>query len=383
MELLTNSRLTAFRRCRRLHYYDFEVRRRPRKMAEALGFGRIFHAGLEQWWLAYRDLRECADAALEWGLEAMAGEYGAVASSAELNPFDLVKARELLRGYDHRWAAAMADLEVLDVEREFLMPLINPDTGQPSRLFKVSGKLDARVRLRSLNRVMVVEHKTSTADVSSGSDYWKRLLMDSQVSTYLDGASSLPPAAPVGCLYDVAKRPGLRPLKATDSPKYTKGKGCKECGGSSGIPGSGCLVCEGEGWKEAPRLRAGQRLHDESPDEYGLRVREHIAQDPNGYFQRGQVVRLQDDLDEHRYDTWETAHELRQRQLAAKKLGIKAWPRNPGACERYGRLCSYWDVCTGVADIHDDVRFRTADKPHEELSITGLDDPRTPKEGDQ
>jgi hypothetical protein len=39
--------------------------------------------------------------------------------------------------------------------------------------------------------VLVVEHKTSSEDVTPGSFYWSRLRMDGQVSVYFDGARAL------------------------------------------------------------------------------------------------------------------------------------------------------------------------------------------------
>lgn len=388
VQLLTNSRMKTFRRCRRLHYFSYELLRRPLRTAEALGFGKMFHSGLELWWRAFQeatalDQPSPGELALEVALGGIAGEFLRVSEEAELDPYDFARAEELMRGYHYRWLAAMEDYEVLGVEEQFVIPLWNPKTVRKSTLFSIGGKLDARIRERSSQRVLVVEHKTSSADIMPGSDYWKLLQMDSQISTYLDGSAYLGEYPASGCLYDVARKPAIRPYAATpeESLKYTKGKGCKVCGGSAGgktgvVQGSGqsdvglgpCSDCDGTGWKEAPRLHAGQRLEPETPDQYRLRVREAIAADPNGFYQRGEVVRLAHDLDEHRYDTWETAHELRERQLAGRTLSVNAWPRNPGACNQWGRLCEYWAVCTGAADIHDDLWFRTAGQTHEELA---------------
>ena len=44
-----------------------------------------------------------------------------------------------------------------------------------------------------------------------------------------------------------------------------------------------------------------------------------------------------------------------------------SFPRNPGACEKWGRFCEYFDVCSGTASIDDNSRFRTAEHAHEEL----------------
>lgn len=177
---------------------------------------------------------------------------------------------------------------------------------------------------------LVVEHKTTSADITPGSPYWRRLTLDTQVSTYLGATEGVE-----GMLYDVIRKPSLRPLKATppEAQKRTK----------------------------AGALYATQRETDETPEEYAERLRADISADPNKYYARGVVVRLPSERTEAARDTWLVAGSIRE----SMRLG--AWPRNPGACDAYGRTCDYWDVCAGVATIDDNARFRTAETPHEEL----------------
>jgi hypothetical protein len=52
-ELLTNSRMTALRRCPRLHQYQYEMKlARLGQTDEALAFGTLMHGTLEQWFKA-------------------------------------------------------------------------------------------------------------------------------------------------------------------------------------------------------------------------------------------------------------------------------------------------------------------------------------------
>ena len=44
----------------------------------------------------------------------------------------------------------------------------------------------------------------------------------------------------------------------------------------------------------------------------------------------------------------------------------EAWPRNPDACARYGRMCDLFDVCSGRAPIDDEIRFPRG-RAHPEL----------------
>jgi hypothetical protein len=326
LPLLTNSSTKTFRRCNREFFYRYECGYTPvSEDAEALRFGTLVHLALEAWWLAKQSK----------GLRLVAA-FDALASCED--PFVKVRAEELMRGYEARWGGE--EYEVLHVEKEFRAPLINPETLAPSRTWQRAGKLDAVVRHPS-GRVYVVEHKTAATDITAGSPYWELLRIDSQVSGYLAAGAALGIAID-SCLYDVIGKPALRPYKATpvEDRKYTKPTKAQP---------------------EA-RLYATQREADETPEEYGQRIREHIAENPDRYYQRGEVVRLEDEAAEAAFDVWQTGRNIRDAQIAAR------WPRNPDSCIRFGRRCSFLDVCTSTADITDPARFARLDNPHREIT---------------
>jgi hypothetical protein len=321
--LLTNSEAKTFRRCAREHHLAYRLRVRPRTDAGPLRFGTLLHRGLEAWWRAAAT-KAPPESWLPSALTALAGEA---------DPFERVRAEEMLRGYDIRWQAE--PFEVLAVEAEFTTPLVNPDTGAESKTFQLGGKIDAVARRNSDGAVLVIEHKGSSEDIGPGSDYWRRLRIDAQVSTYLVGARSLGFDAQ-GCLYDVLGKPKLQPLAATpvEARKYRKADGA---------------------------LYAGQREHDETPEEFRARLREHIAGDPDRYYVRGLVSRHEEDAREAALDLWQTARLIAE----SERLGRR--PRNDQACMRWGRACPFFAVCAGEADIHDVNLFRMATKSHEEL----------------
>ena len=240
----------------------------------------------------------------------------------------------------------------------------------------------------------LITHNTSTEDIAPGATYWTRLRMDGQVSQYTDGARSLGDGDVSGCLYDVARRPTKKPKLATpeEDRKWTQPKSCNTCRDDAqgthkwewdrlqkinpsspprkfrkllvkDIPTTeGCEECE------PPRLHSGMRLADETVEEFRIRIRGHIADNPEMYYQRADVVRLDEELNEFRFDNWEFAKTLRERQIAGKTLGKMAWPRNPDACFKWSRACEYYAVCTGSCGIDDDHQFRDKAGQHEELS---------------
>lgn len=237
-------------------------------------------------------------------------------------------------------------------------------------------------------RVVNVEHKSSSQDIGPGSDYWKSLLLDSQVSTYQTGVRSFG-YEPIGTLYDVTKKVNLRPYTATpvEERKYTKpsDKACPACKKKGAAPAPHRIVVSKE--TEGPdvvevecsdgrvvtdpggKLYANLRESDETPDEFRLRVRADIAANPEKYYQRGFVVRLAQEEKDAAADAWEVARQIRDSQLE------KRWPRNPEACKAFNSYCQYWAVCTGEATIDDPLRYRDADM-HEELEASPKDGKR-------
>lgn len=330
--ILTNSRLAALRTCQRLHYYRYAQGYRPVERAGALRFGSLIHDAWEAWSRAER------------GDAQLASALGAIAVAAAPDPFDAVRARVLIGGYHARWVDE--DLEWLAVEQPFRVALRNPETGRASRLWEVAGKMDGVVRDRTTGYVYVVERKTAGVDIGVGSRYWARLTLDSQVSIYLDAARECGYDAR-GVLYDVIGKPKLDPFTATpvEERKYTE-KASKLKDGTIRPAGS---------------LYANQRESDETPAEFEERLTAHVGEQPDRYFRRGEIVRLADEIEEARFDLWQLAQQLRESERAGR------YPRNPGSCERYGRLCEFFGPCSRQGSLEDTTMFRRVAHMHPEL----------------
>jgi hypothetical protein len=320
------------RRCAREHHLSYELGYRPIEDAESLRIGTLVHAGLELWWKSYP-------------IAAVLYE----ATQSALDEYEAAKIRVMLRGYDARWQGTHNPADVVAVEREVYAPLMNPETGHASRTFELGMKLD--VLLGS----SFVEHKTTAEEIGVGSVYWKRLQMDTQISTYYAGAKSLGHEV-TGCLYDVLRKPGLRPsqvpLKDED--------GCKIVLDAAG---ERVRTKDGKKWRQTGDTELGYVLQTrlETPEEYEQRLTDEVAENPDKYYQRGEVVRLEHEEREAQLDAWQLAREIREAELAA------AHPRNPDACQRFGRMCGFFDVCSGTASLEDESRFVRVVNVHPEL----------------
>jgi hypothetical protein len=377
LALLPESRCQVARRClreERLRYVDGIV---TAQTAETLRFGTLWHHAQEAWWLA----KQRGESEAAWLTHAVSQLFWS--ATPETDAYELARAEAMMEGYHARWSGEQ--FEVLGVELEFRAPLLNPETGAASRTFQRAGRVDVVVR-DATGRKLLVEHKSSGEDIAPGSSFWARLRMGGQAAGYIRGAEALGHDVD-GVVYDVAKKPELRPLKATPlaERQYTKGKYrlCPECKKKRGaipaphqfpplVEGGPPLMCQeetehGTGARvvvtdPGGRLYANQRETDETVDEYRDRVRAAIAQDPEKHFQRGLVVRLEDNLAEADGELWQLGQTLREHHR------LQLAPRNTDACQRYGSTCTYFAICAGEASADDDRQYRRLSWPHPELT---------------
>jgi len=360
--LLTHTRLATSRRCKREHRIKYELGYRTVHDADELFFGSLIHLALEAWWLSVK--------AGTWEAEGLMLALAAL-NAVKCNAFDLARAKAMIMGYDARWSSEAAFFEVLAVEVRFETDVINPETGHSSKTWRLGGKIDVVVRDKRDGKLKIVEHKTSSEDVSIGSPYWRRLMIDGQVSIYFDGATALG-WEPEACIYDVLSKPQLRP---SSTVPVLDERGLKIVRNQQGE-----RVRTSKGpWRQTASKEEGLWLEvrDETPDEYLLRCGKAIAGDVNRFYSRGEVVRLEQELRDARYDIWAEGRELRENELAGRAQ------RNPEACaHRNGnQFCPFFDVCTGQASLDDPSRFRLADDIHPELAgATSSNSEQSPKE---
>lgn len=225
----------------------------------------------------------------------------------ETNPYRLALASAMLASYAARYADER--FEVIHVEVQFAATVGD---------IIEQGRIDAIVRLDG--EVYVLEHKTTSEDIGDGSTYWARLHLDPQVSMYMQGCRHLG-FEPAGVLYNVLRKPALRPLKATpeSARKYTK----------------------------SGKLYANQRATSETPEEYYDRALNALASDPDSYYRRNIIRRTKEQEDRARETLIQTS------QLIRFSRDNNAWPQNDQACGFYGKPCDYLPVCMGQASLED------------------------------
>ena len=251
------SEMKLYLACPRKWHHAHGSRRVPRAESEALTRGRAVHRWLEGWWSG---------------------------SAVEL-PEDPI-ARACCLGYDAYWQHPLEGRWLTEASWRAELGGV-----------ACAGTLDA------VAGDAIVEHKTTSQDITPGSMYWRQVVTtDVQVSMY---RAAFPGAT---ILYDVIRKSSLRPLRAGKSNK-------------------------------------------ESEDEYVERMVESIASEPERYYQRATVVRLESEDEAFARDVVSVDRLRRGSEH----------PRSAGNCFAYGSRCGYFDVCWGSASLSDDSVFRDQD----------------------
>jgi len=309
--LFTHSSASCFRSCPRKYWIKQERGIRRAEESLALRVGSAFH--------------EAQDFNAR-GLDPLSAIFSSLP-----DPYDVALVTAMYEAHRRRYAGQ--EIELVASELEFRIPLINPETWRPTPNWLLAGKIDKIGRLGD-GRLCIMERKTTARDFSPGAEYWAKVHMDQQPSIYVIAARELGYDVSA-ILYDVTKRPLQRPAKATPLDKQKH--------------------------KADGTLYANQRAVDETPEEFGARVAAVIAADPDKYFARIDIARLDKDLDECRAELWQQQLAIR----ACQRTGH--WYRNPNSC--FGNYqCEYLPICYNY-DLAETVPvgYIQSDNVHPEL----------------
>ena len=333
---LTYSEMSTVDKCLRKAFLCYQLGLRPKRDAKPLRIGSTIHKALD-----YYKRGSTPDEATK----RIMFEYSETMPLYEEYMYDWEIERAtisaMLTGYFWRWSEMDKDMKIIVSEQTFDLEIINPDTGRRSRTSTVAGKTDGICELLD-GRLAIMEHKTNSEDLSAESDLWKSLRIDNQISLYFLAAKRMGYDVQT-VLYDVLRKPTKLPFKATphDKRKYKK-------------DGS---------------LYANMRDKSETPDEYSARIVEDMGNNPDFYFARKEIPRIESDLKEFEYDLWQKTQIIHQCKINNR------WPRATGACRGFGK-CQYFGLCTSGYDVKSGIvpeGFIQIDDVHTELIEQGDD----------
>lgn len=352
-DLLTHSRMTAYKTCQRMHYFRYELGVRRVRTARTLRMGSAIHLGLDE-----RARGRSEDDAI---LLALAGyeELPQWCNTPEAM-YDWTIEREvvarLLCGYFWRWKNADDGVQIVESEVSFRLPIINPATGHTTPTFQLGGKRDKIIKLAD-GRLAIREHKTCSEDLSAESDYWKRLRIDQQITTYY--ISALDQGFAIQTVqFDVIRKPTIRPSMI---PLLDE-QGLKIVLDPSG---ERVRTKDGKKFRESGDAAAGYVLQSrrETPTEFGERITDDIEKQPEKYYARQEIPRLESDLLEFREELWQIQLQLRESQRTGRHF------RNTAACRQFNQPCEYFDACTNGTSLEGELPagFERVAELHPEL----------------
>ena len=325
--LLTYSALNTFRNCPRKYKNRYLDNLRPRERAEALSFGSVIHAAIELWYRS-PDTESRLPDVLAYIDDAFENR---VVDANLMVQWHLATA--MIRGYAERYATE--DFEVVEVEKEFVGEIRNPDTGRQSQTFRIAGKVDGIVRCH--DGLYLLEHKTaSTVD----SSYLDKLWTDTQIALYCYYLRELGYPI-VGVIYNVLLKSRLKQGKGETQEEYEVRHAELAAKNKSG-------------------KSTAKRQMPETDDEFQTRLTEWYSR-PEA-FHREFIYLSEDRLAMLQDEVWE----ITQQYLDARRRG--KWLLNTSNCFSYQRPCEYLAYCQSgfnpnVADNLYEIAL-----PNEELS---------------
>ncbi len=349
-DCVTNSSMACFKQCRRKYYYSYELGWRPAVEKAPLRFGSQFHAALDEL---------CKGEDYDVVINKIDIAYDTVAS----NLFDPEKIydlqmecqtlKTLLSGYVAAWADSQ--IKIIESETSFQLPIINPETGYPARIFQQAGKRD-RLGILPDGRTALIETKTVSDDITPGSDYRNVLSINQQISMYVLAAKAEGHDIET-TIYDCIRKPTIRPCDVA----LTDEQGIKVVLDEQG---QRVLKANGEP-RQTGDTAKGYTLQTRpmTAEEWDNKLSADILDRPDFYYQRFEVPRLESDLKEFAYELWDIAQDIN----TARKNNL--WYRNTGACRAWSSLCPYYGLCSGQlsTDTLPD-GFRQVETVHEELN---------------
>jgi len=289
---------------------------------------------------------------LEQFADAVSFGEAALLASSDYD-YATAKAHALFRAWAPTFIPTLATHDVLEVESEFSFPLLNPETEAASKTFVEAGKIDGVLRHRASGTIKTLEHKTTSDSIAPDSNYWPRLIMDTQPSKYILSLQHRGITA-TSALYNVVSKPAQRP----------KGIPLLDDEGRKIVldaEGQRVFTKDGKKPRESGSAADGYFLQtrEETPEEYHDRLFFEMRQAPGDYFSQREIPREDRALLEYMEDAWA----LSQAILYFRRSNL--WPRNPSACTQFG-TCEFFDLCAGRASV-DGIRYAEKPKRHAEL----------------
>ena len=319
----TYSFWNAFRNCRKSNEWRYIRELVPLERDRNLSYGTLIHRALDIW---YRE-RSLAPV-LDFIDRSFPNRDGDERQKREWH-----LATAMMRGYAARYA--QEEFEVVELEKVFEGPIVNPATGAASRTFILAGKVDGIVRING--RYYLLEHKTAAQIDGS---YLEKLWTDFQItlySFYIELVFGIPIA---GVVYNILGKTRLEQHAGETEEEFEERRAA--------------LIAKSKTGKSSAKRRM-----PETDDEFRARLDEKYT-DP-AMFHREVLYLSREQVDAIRAELWE----LTQAYLEARRRGV--FYQNTSYCFQYRRPGAYFALCRSGGNPTVLETFYEKRPPNEEL----------------
>lgn len=250
---------------------------------------------------------------------------------SELQGVELAKAKALMTGYDLKWGEQNNGWRPESVEDIVSFEITG--TG-----WKYAGKVDTIVTDMDTGERVMVEHKTTTVDLTNLSNpYFERLSYEGQLSRY-HLAMYLSQRKLDRTCYDVIRKLSIKPKSIPKGAKpTTKGTRAEIKGNSTyyGYEVGDSVDCKNPPSSECLRL-------------YFLRCLHTVTTQTDKYLRRvDYITRTSEQLKDTFSQLTQIVEDIKQADRT------KGWYQNTNACNAYNSSCEYLPLCKGISAPED------------------------------
>ncbi len=349
---LSATRIKTFKACPMRHALKYIRRIHKAEESDALRMGTNWHTVLE----VYSRNNNFDEAVL--ALDT-AYENRPLSKSYEEWAAEKAKLAYSLSGYIWYWSDD--EFETLAREIPFSLKIINPETGATLPNVTIDGVIDKLIRKGG--KVMVGEHKSTSSSVDQDSKYWGSLRLDTQTTLYEYAANQLSLSGSLeqcgivqgtrieGALYDVWRKPTIKPKKITQAATVDMMETQEYCGQHFAIvvdyddDGNVTDVFINGEKAEWEQGKKGWAIR-ETADMYGARLLQDITERPEHYFARKPLPRTVADMKRFEWSLYNIYQTMRNMD----KNG--AWYCDESQCEAMFH-CDYISICYNNVDVNE------------------------------
>lgn len=330
---LTYSAIQSFKTCRQQYKFKYEMGLVPVERPIYFDTGAAFHIALEGLYTGKKHDDIVSSVETYFNNNSPQSD-----DLDRLGKWDAEKRLTLALFDRYCEQYPLGHFRVMDVEKEFNVPIVNPETGYPCQIYRLSGKFDLLVKINDL--YWLVEHKTTgRLDVL----YKKQRLMDGQSILYLEAVERALNIKIQGVLYNVILKSVPR------MPEVLKNGGLSRAKNANTTP-------------ELFRKAIKQYFFDEAEYTDYLAF---LEANRRQYFWREYLTFTPEDLNQWRAELWDIQKDIRQCEINNR------YYRNTQQCTNRG-TCTYFDICSAIdKEAAIEIGYKRLEKVHVELAENG------------